>query len=336
MREQGVESLWLDATGLAAFDAAIPDHRRLADGHRARSLARLAAHRPRRPLPVGRACSPTCRGPPRCPGCGPPARWPAPGCTGPTAWRPTRCSRGWCSAPVWPRPSPAAWTARPRPGPWPPCSWGSANRWARAGPCPWPAHRQRPHLPGTARWRDVVKARDELQRAMIAGAGVVRSADVARRGRRRGPGHRRPGHWRGPRSTGPRGSWPIWSLPPPGVLSSATLRCETRGAHARSDFPETVGAMAPPHRPHRRRSRPPRRAQATRPRAPPPARARVPSLVTTPSDRGHRRHRAACRRPSPPCRGRSGGPGHRRGRAAPRATSPPRWSPPRPRPRWPS
>ena len=38
--------------------------------------------------------SPTCRVPPPCPGCGPPARWPAPGCTGPTGWPPTRCSKG--------------------------------------------------------------------------------------------------------------------------------------------------------------------------------------------------------------------------------------------------
>ncbi len=54
MAAQGVESLWLDATGLASFDARFPTIAASLAGHRARSLPRLAAHRPGRPLPVRR------------------------------------------------------------------------------------------------------------------------------------------------------------------------------------------------------------------------------------------------------------------------------------------
>ena len=43
---------------------------------------------------------------------------------------------------------------------------------------------------------------------------------------------------RPPRWTGPTASWSTWSPWPPRVLRSADLRRETRGAHARSDFPE--------------------------------------------------------------------------------------------------
>ena len=46
------------------------------------------------------------------PGCGRWARWPAPACTGPTGWPPTRCSRAWSSGPGWPSASRRAWRAR--------------------------------------------------------------------------------------------------------------------------------------------------------------------------------------------------------------------------------
>ncbi len=53
MAEQGVDHLWLDATGLERFSAALPDHRRLAGLHRARPRARLAPDRAGRAPPVG-------------------------------------------------------------------------------------------------------------------------------------------------------------------------------------------------------------------------------------------------------------------------------------------
>ncbi len=55
MRTQGVDSLWLDATGLASFDARFPTIAASLRGHRPRPVHGLAAHRPRRPLSV-RGC----------------------------------------------------------------------------------------------------------------------------------------------------------------------------------------------------------------------------------------------------------------------------------------
>ena len=49
MADQGLDHLWLDATGLARLRPAVPDHRRLPVGHRPRPGGRLAAHRPRGP-----------------------------------------------------------------------------------------------------------------------------------------------------------------------------------------------------------------------------------------------------------------------------------------------
>ena len=54
MAAQGVDSLWLDATDLASFDARFPTIAASLAGHRARSVPRLAADRPGRPLPLGR------------------------------------------------------------------------------------------------------------------------------------------------------------------------------------------------------------------------------------------------------------------------------------------
>jgi L-aspartate oxidase len=83
---------------------------------------------------------------------------------------------------------------------------------------------------------DVGKARDHLQRAMTDGAGVVRSAEsLARAGatvaavagvvESGGPTDRA------------RGELANLVTAARSVLASATLRTETRGAHARSDFP---------------------------------------------------------------------------------------------------
>ena len=89
---------------------------------------------------------------------------------------------------------------------------------------------------GAAYWPDVAKTRDHLQRAMTDGAGVVRSADsMARAGRTVATIAAVAG------STTPadraHGELANLVTAARSILESGTLREETRGAHARSDFP---------------------------------------------------------------------------------------------------
>ena len=90
---------------------------------------------------------------------------------------------------------------------------------------------------GAASWPDVAKTRDRLQRAMTDGAGVVRTADsLARAGRTVATVAAAIG------TTAPvdraHGELANLVTAARSVLESATLREETRGAHARSDFPD--------------------------------------------------------------------------------------------------
>jgi len=94
---------------------------------------------------------------------------------------------------------------------------------------------------GAASWPDVAKTRDRLQRAMTDGAGVVRSADsLARAGRTVATVADAIG------ATGvtdrAHGELANLVTAARAVLESATLREETRGAHARSDYPEPSDA----------------------------------------------------------------------------------------------
>jgi L-aspartate oxidase len=89
---------------------------------------------------------------------------------------------------------------------------------------------------GAAYWPDVAKTRDHLQRAMTDGAGVVRSADsMARAGRTVATIAAVAG------STTPadraHGELANLVTAARSILESGTLREESRGAHARSDFP---------------------------------------------------------------------------------------------------
>jgi L-aspartate oxidase len=88
-------------------------------------------------------------------------------------------------------------------------------------------------------WPDVAKTREHLQRVMIEGAGVVRSAasleaaraalgDIAGVVGAAAPVDRSHGELVNLLTVAER------------VLTAATLRCETRGAHARSDYPAST------------------------------------------------------------------------------------------------
>jgi aspartate oxidase len=94
---------------------------------------------------------------------------------------------------------------------------------------------------GAAYWPDVAKTRDRLQRAMTDGAGVVRSADsLARAGRTVATIAAITG------SSTPvdraHGELANLVTTARSILDSGTLREETRGAHARSDFPQAADA----------------------------------------------------------------------------------------------
>ncbi len=91
---------------------------------------------------------------------------------------------------------------------------------------------------GAASWPDVTKTRDRLQRAMTDGAGVVRSADsLARAGRTVATVAAAVGS--SPPVDRAHGELANLVTAARAILESANLRTETRGAHARSDFPLT-------------------------------------------------------------------------------------------------
>ena len=90
---------------------------------------------------------------------------------------------------------------------------------------------------GEETWPDVAKTRDQLQRHMIEGAGVVRSAPSLARA---GAAIEAIGAAVGAGTPVDRAHGELGNLVTAArsVLRSAAVRCETRGAHARSDFPE--------------------------------------------------------------------------------------------------
>ena len=68
MAEQGVDHLWLDATGLERFSPALPDHRRLARPPSGSTPSATGSPSPRRPTTSRGAWSPTCGAPRALPG----------------------------------------------------------------------------------------------------------------------------------------------------------------------------------------------------------------------------------------------------------------------------
>ena len=88
---------------------------------------------------------------------------------------------------------------------------------------------------------DVAKLREHLQRVMTEGAGVVRSAGslAAATGAVEAIDVRTAGRTPSDRAEGELGNLVTAAA---SLLASATVRCETRGAHARSDYPEASPA----------------------------------------------------------------------------------------------
>ena len=190
MAEQGVDHLWLDATGLERFSQRFPTI--------AASLSRPSGSIPsatgcpsrRRPTTSRAAWSPTCGAPPRCPVCGPWARWPAPACTGPTAWPPTPCSRAWSSGPAWPSASPPA-RREPEPSGAMRAVLGHASRsTASAAPCCPPAPRCSARAAPPRRRRTGARGTrcDQAARHVPAGHDPRRRRRALRRLPRRRPG----------------------------------------------------------------------------------------------------------------------------------------------------
>jgi L-aspartate oxidase len=91
--------------------------------------------------------------------------------------------------------------------------------------------------PGSLVGTDLTKTREHLQRVMIEGAGVVRSAASLEAARSALDGIAAAV---GPATPADRAHGELVNLVTAAgpVLASATLRCETRGAHARSDHPQ--------------------------------------------------------------------------------------------------
>ncbi len=235
MREQGVDSLWLDATGLAAFDARFPTI--------AASLEDIGLDPSHDWLPIAPAAhylsggvltdlsgATALRG-----------LWAAGevACTGVHGAN-RLASNSLLEGMVFG----ARLAEAIGGGTDGPSATGALGAYLRGdceplGPVAGSPPPRHPRRPGDGQGPDVVKARDELQRAMIAGAGVVRSAgslDVAGRtvlaiADQVGDG-----------VPADRAHGELANLVTAAtcVLSSASVRCETRGAHARSDFPVAV------------------------------------------------------------------------------------------------
>ncbi len=235
MRLQGVDSLWLDATGLAAFDARFPTI--------AASLTAIGLDPSRDWLPIAPAAHylsggalTDLSGATALPGLWAAGEAACTGVHGANRLASNSLLEGMvfgarlAEAIVAGTDGPSATGAL---GPY------LRGEWEPLGPpagAAVGARSARAHRPGDGPGPDVVKARDELQRAMIAGAGVVRSAeslDAAGSTVRAVAG--RTGD--GVPTDRAHGELANLVTAATSLLSSASARCETRGAHARSDFP---------------------------------------------------------------------------------------------------
>jgi L-aspartate oxidase len=234
MRQQGAESLWLDATGLASFDSRFPTI--------AASLAAIGLDPSRDWLPIAPAAHylsggvvTDLSGATALPGLWAAGEVACTGVHGANRLASNSLLEGMVFGARLAEsitagndgPSPTGVMAALLGGDLEPVDPVEAAPWATR---PGSAAGGEPHL-------DVTKARDHLQRVMIEGAGVVRSAeslDAAGRAIDEVAAAVSPGT---PRDRA-HGELANLATAAGSVLRSAQIRRETRGAHARSDHPD--------------------------------------------------------------------------------------------------
>jgi L-aspartate oxidase len=234
MRAQGVESLWLDATDLEAFDARFPTI--------AASLRAIGLDPATEWLPIAPAAHylsggvlTDLSGATALPGL-----WAAGevACTGVHGANRlasnsllegmvfgARLAEAIVAGVGGPRPTGAMGALLEGPGPTP-------------APSRTTVHPEEGDTPADPSWPDVAKTRDRLQRLMTEGAGVVRSAASLGRAAA-GVAAMAAAVGAGDPVDRAHGELANLVTAAHSVLSAATLRSETRGAHARSDFPES-------------------------------------------------------------------------------------------------
>ena len=222
MLEQGVEHLWLDATGLERFAERFPTIAAALAEVGLDPATRLAARSRRPRTTAAAASSPTSTAPRRCPGCGWPARWRATACMGANRLASNSLLDGMVFGP-------RVVEAIDRGVDGPARHRRDAVRARRAA-----SIGGRPLELAAGRATGAVgRAATTLQRAMTARRRRAALGRVAR-GRRR-----RPAPGRSPATTRRRGSCAT-SPPSAGPLCAAALaREESRGAHTRTDFDAT-------------------------------------------------------------------------------------------------
>ncbi len=243
MAEQGVDHLWLDATGLERFGSRFPTI--------AASLQAIGLDPAKDWLPIAPAAHHLSGGvvtdlwgASRCPDCGRRARWRAVACTGPIGWPRTPCSKAWSLAPDWPSRSPLVATGPEASGVMRSvlgCNdedviggtsvEGTSLDGVVEGGRPGPGSSD----------LDIAKGRETLQLAMTAGAGVVRTKASLHRARAAleqvaeslalGTADR---------PSAEAGELANLLTVGRAVLSSAEQRQESRGAHTRADFPDYI------------------------------------------------------------------------------------------------
>ncbi len=240
MRTQGVENLWLDATGLASFDARFPTI--------AASLRAIGLDPSRDWLPIAPAAHylsggvvTDLSGATALPGLWAAGEVACTGVHGANRLASNSLLEGMVFGA---RLAEAIFDGSdgPRPtGVMGALLEGPVERVDPGVAAPWARGERGDRTPTVPTWPDVTKTRDRLQRLMIEGAGVVRSASSLEEA---GASIDVLALELGSDTPADRAHGELANLvtAAKSVLRSATVRTETRGAHARSDHPEARDA----------------------------------------------------------------------------------------------